>query len=115
MVSNELQHAPRITRKPTIPDSEQTPMREKAAEWIEEHAADDWQNWTFTKIADETEFSRQHIANTVQTYFQPTDGSSASPTKASVSRADAPEWVLEAVKEAYRDGYRDGVEDERNR
>ncbi len=113
MVSNALRHATRIERKQEISDEDRTADRDEAADWIEEHAASNWHDWTFTRIAEETEFSRQHIANTVQAYFQPVtaSGNATGTDGLDLNQDEVPEWILDAVKQAYRDGYRDGRAD----
>lgn len=123
MVSTALRNATRLVRKQSIPESDRTPERDKAADWIDEHAADDWEDWNFTDIEDETDWSRQHIANTVEKFFEPADAMHQSSQGSSVpadvrqsqpvdlGQEQLPQWVLDAVKEAYRDGYRDGIQD----
>lgn len=128
MVSKQLRHASRIERKPDISESARTAGRDDAADWIKEHAADNWTEWTFSEIADETDYSRQHIANVVENYFQPTGAESDTKSNGSEPRTSpgsgqslseldneqVPDWILEKVKEAYRDGYRDGFADGRD-
>lgn len=123
MASKELRHAARIERKPDIPDSAQTPDRDKVADWIEQHAADDWLNWTFTDVANEypADISRQHVSNTVENYFQPatdnaqekSNGNSPTGNVNAVDQLDegeVPDWVIQKVKDAYREGMQDGIE-----
>lgn len=118
MVSKQLRHANRIERKPNIPESARTSGRDAAADWIEEHAANNWTEWTFSEIADETDYSRQHIANVVENYFQPTDtgpeDSNGTAESVQFDRmpddSEVPDWVIEKVKNAYRDGMQDGIE-----
>lgn len=66
MVSDALRNARDIRRKDHIPDEDRTEARDAAAEDIE-------RLWpaTLTEIAAETEWSRQHIANTLERYFVP--------------------------------------------
>lgn len=111
MVSKALRNATRIERKDSIPAEAQTPKRDEAADWIEEHAAENWGEWTFTDIADETEYSRQHIANTVEAYFRPAD---AGIDLGAVADADVSEVVGDGAYRdllIYRQGYRDGWRD----
>lgn len=111
MVSKALRNATRIERKDTVGDSDRTPKRDEVAEWIDEHAADNWGEWTFTEISDETGFSRQHIANTVDAYFRPAD---AGVDLSAVADAEASEVIGDAAYRdllLYRQGYRDGWRD----
>lgn len=68
MVSEQLKRAESIRRKQSIPSSQRTDGRDKAAEVIE----DMWPS-SLSDIADATEYSRQHIANTLEAYFEPAD------------------------------------------
>ncbi len=64
--------ARQIRRKDSIPSDDQTPGKEQAADYIEREVLekDRWP-MNLTDIADECEWSRQHIANTLRDYFEP--------------------------------------------
>jgi len=104
MSAHELRSADRIVRKDHIPDSERTEERDDVADWIDEHAADEWRKWTFTDIADELGFTRQHISNTVKTYYRPAGHEEDAEELGQLSERDL---------RIYRRGYRDGYEDAR--
>lgn len=122
MASEDIRHVPCIERKPDIPESAQTPDRDIVADWIEENAVDEWLNWSFKDVGDETGYSRQHVANTVKNYFEPappddgrkSNGSSPPVTVGSVDQLDEsqmPDWVIQKVKDAYREGMQDGIDE----
>jgi len=120
MATASIKDAERIKRKTHIPEQHRTPKRSQAADWIEEHAADDWRNWTHTEIADETGFSRQHIDNVVEYYFEPAGADSDVEALAdelglgnvsSLERAVGGDVSRELL--IYRLGYRDGQRDAR--
>lgn len=127
MASKQLRLAPRIVRKPNVPEEVRTPAQDQVADWIGEHAADEWSKWSYTDVADEMDVSRQHVSNTVENYFKPADVGDAKsngrqitagqPDAGVLGELDAgqvPDWIVEKVKEAYRDGYRDGFADGRD-
>lgn len=60
-----------ITPKDRIDPNERTPGKDQAAEWIQEHVVDPdkWDDYTISQMADESGWSRQHLRNTVQDYF----------------------------------------------
>lgn len=116
MVSDTLKNATRLQRKASIRNSERTGSRDEVADWIEEHAADDWNEWTMTDIAEEVGYSRQHVANTVEAYFEPVDreGNSIGGKlqQGSNPENESPLHALSQRElEIYRMGYRDGWRD----
>lgn len=68
MVSDKLKNATEVRRKKVIDNDERTRDRDKAADLIEEM----WPA-SLSEIAEESEYSRQHIANTLEYYFEPGD------------------------------------------
>lgn len=54
-----------IRRKDSVPEQDRTDDRDEAADAIEEM----WPS-TLTEIAEEAGFSRQHIKNTLELYFE---------------------------------------------
>lgn len=118
MVRQELKTANEIERRPHVPDKHRTKGREEVADWIEEHAAHEWSDWTHQEVAQEVDYSRQHVDNVVEHYFQPAGGSSDIEALADelglgdVTRlqealgADVSRELL-----IYRLGYRDGQRD----
>lgn len=118
MVSASLKEADRIERRTHVPDKHRTPERSKVADWIEEHAADDWQEWTHQEIADETGYSRQHVDNVVEYYFQPegkTSDVEALADDLGIGDISTLQHALGADVSRelliYRLGYRDGQQD----
>lgn len=96
------------------PDEQRTDARDEAADWIE----DMWPA-TLSDIAEESGFSRQHIRNTLDTYFRPAGSSlqtmAAQPdTLEGLEDLPVPKHerdILRAVNLGYRLGYQDGRED----
>lgn len=118
MVRASLKEASRIERKPHVPDKHRTPDRTKVADWIEEHAANEWQEWTHAEIAEETGYSRQHVDKVVEYYFQPEGESSdveALADELGVGDVTTLQQALGADVSRelliYRMGYRDGQRD----
>jgi hypothetical protein len=121
MVSASLKDAERIERKTHVPDRHRTRQRTEVADWIETHASDEWREWTHQEIADELNYSRQHIDNVVQHYFQPAGESSevdaladelGVPDVGSLQQALGTNVSRELL--IYRLGYRDGMRDARD-
>lgn len=97
MVRQQVKKAPELRRKEFVPDDLRTTERDKAADWLEEHiiAEGRWSETTIQDIAAESDWSRQHIANTLDSYFEPADSPAAF---------DDTEKPL-----GYRQGFRDGI------
>lgn len=107
MVRNELKYAEQIKRKETVEPENQTPKREAAAEWIEEHVvrAERYRETTISEMAEESGWSRQHIANTLEHYFEPAPEGEDSLTVGGVD--------VDLLLQVYREGYRNGLQDAR--
>lgn len=87
-----VREASRIRLKQSVPEETRTESKDKMAWYIVREVV--WAGrWplTMTKIAEETDFTRQHVTNTLNEYFEEAET----------------EWVREDVFEAYRTGYRD--------
>jgi hypothetical protein len=69
-----IREAGALQRKQRVPDSDRTAARDEVADWIEAHAADDWVDWTMTAVAEEVGYSREHVAKTLEAYFEPAGG-----------------------------------------
>lgn len=98
MVRPAIKNADQIRRREVVPEEDRTPERTKAADWIEENVIEEglWGEKTIRWIGEESEWSRQHIANTLDTYFEP---------------ADSPEGLASEGRSLdYRQGFRDGIE-----
>jgi hypothetical protein len=102
-MSDELRIADRIARKDKVPEKDYTDNRAEVADWIEEHAADEWSKWTYTRVADELGVSRQHVANAVRAFFVPID-----PETGEKPLTNMNERELRIYRRGYRDGFRDG-------
>lgn len=118
MASASLTDAERIERKTHVPENHRTRQRTEVADWIEEHAADEWREWKHQEIADELDYSRQHIDNVVRYYFQAAGESSDVEALAdelgvgdigSLQEAFGADVSRELL--IYRLGYRDGQQD----
>lgn len=105
MVRRELKNAYEIQRKDEVPPDQRTTDRDRAADWIQVHIvdADRYATTTMAEMADESGWSRQHIANTLDAYFEPADPEAAPEIHETVD--------VELILEIYRKGYRDGWED----
>lgn len=118
MVRASLKEASRIERKPHVPDKHRTHDRTKVADWIEEHAANEWQDWKHREIAEETGYSRQHVDKVVEYYFQPEGESGDVEALADILELGDVTTLQQAFgvdvsRELliYRMGYRDGQRD----
>lgn len=78
----QIREAPRIRRRRFVPEDDRTEDRDKAADYIQKEVitAGRWP-MTMTEIADETGYSRQHIANTLDAYFEPVNGEGDEPAR----------------------------------
>lgn len=118
MVSDEIRNAAQIRRRTRVPPEDRTPDRTQVADWIEEHAAGEWSRWSASQVAEETSYSRQHVDNVLQHYFEPV-------REANVFDEIAERLGIEDMEDRhdllgeltsrelliYRLGYRDAVQD----
>lgn len=74
------------TLKTNIPDSVRTPGKDDAAEYIQDNVIEKGR-WPMdlTDIANEAGWSRQHIANTLDTYFTFKDNGQSEPKPETVA------------------------------
>lgn len=93
-------------RRVAPPEAEQTPERDAAADWLETHVLADGR-WpvSYSQLADESEWSRQHMTNVVRHYFQEVDPDRDS-------RFDD---EFDAYRRGYRDGWADGLAEAKSR
>lgn len=108
MVSARIKEATALQRKRVVPDSDRTPARDDAADWIEANVVseDVWPEWTISAIADEAGYSREHISKVLDLYFDPAGQAGSGPL------AEALGGAVDAEASAdYRAGYRDGFAD----
>lgn len=103
----DIRDARAIRRKDSVPDSKRTADRDAAADYIETDVVADGR-WpvSMTQIAQETNYSRQHIANVLEYYFEPTE-----PDR-DPRRIEPPEDVADegSYLRGFIDGYRDAAE-----
>lgn len=61
-----------IERRESVPADKRTPGKDVAADWIEENIVDkgEWP-MDMQDLAEESDWSRQHVTNTVRDYFRP--------------------------------------------
>lgn len=118
MVSDEIRNASQIRRRTMVPPDDRTPKRTEVADWIEEHAADEWERWSTSQVADETGYSRQHVDNVLRYYFKPVRESNVFEDIADRLDIDDLEDRNDLLGELtskelliYRLGYRDAVHD----
>lgn len=110
---DELKAADRLQRKQWVAPSNRTESRDKVADWVEETVVEPgrWADVSLNDLAAESGWSRQHIANTIEHYFDPDGAPTAEPDDlAELPIDEAPESVVELVREVYREGFRDGFE-----
>lgn len=106
MVRATLKEATALQRKARVPDSDRTPDRDKVADWIEAnviHGDWDWSDTTISEIAEEIDYSRQHVATTLDYYFDPLTAGRDDPVSRlieSIPRVDG--------SDDFRDGFREG-------
>lgn len=90
-----------LRRRQQVPEGNRTEARDAAASWIEDEVlSEDRWPMTYTNMAEESGWSRQHIANTIENYFVEVD-----------TEDDQIGHEVSNVFEAYRRGYSDGWED----
>jgi len=106
MPTDPILDADAIQRVP-VPKHDQTDDRDEAARWIE-------QEWpaSLSAIAERSGYSRQHISNTLRTYFEPADEEAEQVADTPLSNATLEVDVMKLI-EVFRLGYRLGREDER--
>lgn len=103
----DVTNAPAIQRKDDVPEEYRTDDRDAAAEYITEEVVEEGR-WpvTMTQIANETGYSRQHIKNVLEYYFEATRAKDEPPRQIEV-----PEDVdAQSYLRGFIDGYRDAVE-----
>jgi predicted patatin/cPLA2 family phospholipase len=104
-----------IRRKAQVSEEDRTHAKTEAAQYIEGEILERGR-WPMdlTKIAEETEWSRQHIANTIRDYFEPADDSTGDEQvqteEKPKSSSDLDIDVMKLI-EVYRMGYQDGRRD----
>lgn len=110
MVRPELKQARRIERKQYVPDASSTPDRDAAADWIETHIVNGDREWAATTISDiaiATDYSREHIATTLDAYFDPV-GADTGPAAELLADIPTPEGTDE-FRDGFAYGWREGV------
>lgn len=121
MVREAIKKASRLERKSYVPQSDRTAERDRIADWIEEKAADDWQNWTMTNVSQAAGCSRQLVATVLDHYFIAEGESRGAPDLGEIGSMSADE-IRELLGEGtereflilsagYRQGYQDGRAD----
>lgn len=122
MVREEVKNTSRLERKPHVPQKDRTPERDRIADWIEDKAADDWDQWTMSSVAQAADCSRQHVGNVLEHYFIAEGESRGIGELGEIGSMDSDE-IRHLLGEAtereflilsagYRQGYKDGREDE---
>lgn len=110
MVRAALKQARRIERQDYVPDSRRTPDRDEAADWIDMHVVDgdrDWGETTMSEIAEAAGYSREHIATTLDHYYQPA-GQSQDLASELAGDIPTPEGTSE-FRDGFAYGWREGV------
>lgn len=112
MVKPAIRDATRLKRKQRVPRSDRTPDRTKAAEWIDEHVIPserDWEEWTIKEIAEGSGWSREHISNTLDRYFEPAHSPAEDVLDTLTDGMVDAEHSGDGYREGLRDGFREGV------
>ena len=99
--------ADNLVRKASVPERDRTPQRDDAADYIE----DMWPEHSLREIAEESGFSRSHIQNTIDRYFEPADRQESHNGDTRTVEIDIPEGVDE---KAYLIGWINGYTYEHN-
>lgn len=110
MVRAAIHEATALRRRSYVPDADRTPDRDDAADWLEEHLVDgdwDWQETSISEISEATGYSRQHIATTLEHYFEPVDGDGRRIQLGELAMAAVDR---EASGEDFESGFRQGFE-----
>jgi len=108
MVRDSIKDADALQRRSYVPEEQRTSDRDAAADWLESELVNDNRDWaetTLVSLSDESGWSREHIARTIDSYFDPADG----PTRSQIIE----EIVTAAVNadhsgKDYPAGFRDG-------
>lgn len=97
-----------LRRKSAVPPSDRTEERDAAADWIEQNVIEQGR-WpmTYTEIAEETGWSRQHISNTISDYFTTETSEAETDPEAPQEKGDGRDNEIFRV---YRTGVQDGIE-----
>lgn len=114
MVKVEIKRARRLRRIPDerVDPSDRTPAREEAADWIEQHVVNggrEWQEWTMTEIAERTTYSREHISNSLDAFFEPADSDTATSRLAEMLSPPEQDEDNKDWRDGYQRGFLDGV------
>jgi len=109
----------KLRRKRNIPSDVRTQGKDEAANWIEKHVVEK-DRWPMPKktMAEESGWSRQHISNVLDQYFdviepgeelkaKPAGGSDSSSTDTVVTISV--DELADLKQEAYREGFQDGA------
>lgn len=109
MVRPEIKQATALRRRAHVPDEKRTPDRDEMADWIEANIVEgdwEWDKTTISEISEETDFSREHVARVLDSYFDPrSGGQSELLAELAMSAVDS-----EASGESFENGYRQGFE-----
>jgi len=99
-----IREAGALQRKQRVPDSDRTAARDEVADWIEAHAADDWVEWTMTAVAEEVGYSREHVAKTLEAYFEPA-GADGRSELAELLGGEAPTEQSSEYRAGFSEGF----------
>lgn len=115
MVRAAIKEADELQRRPYVPEQDRTPDRDDAADWLEAELVDGDRSWGQTTIVElseasgnsgESGYSREHIARTLDKYFDPKGGGRSAILEELASAA-----VTESNRsDDYEGGFQDGFE-----
>lgn len=90
-----------------------TPGQREAARAILQHWED---THNFTEIARRTGWSKSHIRNVFDEYFESAESPPEPEAEGFRNRAleELPDDILEAYRKGYRDGFKDGLKNTQN-
>jgi len=109
MPRDEIKNADELQRRTYVPESERTPDRDDAADWLEAELVTgdrDWPETTIVELSEISGWSREHIARTLDAYFEPGAGSRGDVLAELASEIDN----VDPSGTEYADGFRDGFE-----
>lgn len=109
MVRARIREASALRRKPQVRDGDRTPDRDEVAEFIAEHVADDWDEWTITEIAERTGYSREHVSNVLDRYFEP-QGQVATTELEEMLDAQVPTEQSSEYRRGFADGFQQALQ-----
>lgn len=109
MVNAKIKEASKLRRKAVVPDADRTPARDEAADWIEDNVVnnDRWHSVTITEIADGAGFSREHISNVLDRYFEPQSQQADDLTL--LLGNDVPSEQSAEYRQGFADGFRQAL------